>query len=112
VRRVLAAEAKIDAAAAPMASTDRSELPGRITADSRKSGSPLLASGSPEFEAIRALLARHIGPIAKIYVQKAAAEAQSGEELCQRLAAHVQTNADRAAFLKEARAQIAKRPLG
>ncbi len=38
---------------------------------------------------MRALLARHIGPIAKIFVQKAATEARSLDEFCERLAAHV-----------------------
>lgn len=76
----------------------------------QKPGAPLLASGSVEFEAIRALLARHIGPIAKIYLQKAAAESRTPEDLCQRLAGHVGAAADRAAFLKEARARLATRP--
>jgi hypothetical protein len=67
----------------------------------------VVAAGSPEFEAIRALLARHVGPIAKVLVQKAATEARSPQELCERLAAHVQAPADRAAFLQAARTRLA-----
>jgi hypothetical protein len=68
---------------------------------------PLVASDSPEFEALRALLARHIGPIAKIFVQKASTEARSLDEFCERLATHVGTPTDRTAFLQAARARLA-----
>ena len=68
---------------------------------------PILAAGSKEFEALRALLARHVGPIAKVLVEKAAADARTPEDLCGRLAAHVRAEPDRAAFLKAARAQLA-----
>jgi hypothetical protein len=61
---------------------------------------PVIMPGSQEFETIRALLARHIGPIAKILVQKAAAEACTQDDLCERLASHVTTPSDRAAFLE------------
>jgi hypothetical protein len=68
---------------------------------------PLVAADSQEFEAMRALLARHIGPIAKIFVQKAATEARSLDEFCERLAAHVSAPTDRTAFLQAARARLA-----
>jgi hypothetical protein len=68
---------------------------------------PIVAPDSPEFEAIRALLARHIGPIAKVFVQKAATEARTPDDFCERLAAHVSTPSDRAAFLQAARARLA-----
>jgi hypothetical protein len=68
---------------------------------------PIVAAGSPQFEAIRALLARHIGPIAKLVVQNAATGARTPEDFCERLAAHVSGPADRAAFLRAARAQLA-----
>jgi hypothetical protein len=68
---------------------------------------PLVAADSQEFEAMRALLARHIGPIAKVFVQKAATEARSLDEFCERLAAHVSTPTDRTAFLQAARARLA-----
>jgi TIR domain len=67
---------------------------------------PIVASGSPEFEAIRALLARYIGPIAKLFVEKAAVEAHSVDEFCDQLASHVPASADRTSFLQAVRAQI------
>jgi hypothetical protein len=67
---------------------------------------PIVAAGTPGFETIRALLARHIGPIAKVYVQKAAAEARSPDDFCERLAAHVAAPADRASFRKAVQAQL------
>jgi hypothetical protein len=68
---------------------------------------PIVAPGSPEFEAIRTLLARHIGPIAKVFVQQAATEARTPDDFCERLAAHVTTPSDRTAFLRTARARLA-----
>jgi hypothetical protein len=68
---------------------------------------PIVAPGTQEFEAIRALLARSIGPIAKVYVMKAATEAQTADDLCDRLAAHLTSPSERAAFLKEARSRLA-----
>lgn len=68
---------------------------------------PIVATGSQEFEAIRALLAYHIGPIAKVYVQKAATEARTPNDLCERLAFHVSAPSNRAAFLQAARARLA-----
>ena len=61
---------------------------------------PIIASGSPQFEAIRALLARHIGPIAKVFVERAANQAGTPSEFCEQLAGHVSTPADRAAFVR------------
>jgi serine/threonine-protein kinase len=72
----------------------------------RKKREPLLAPDSAEFEAVRAMLARHIGPIAKVLVQKAASEEKSLEELCVRLAAHVTAPPERAKFLQDARARL------
>jgi serine/threonine-protein kinase len=67
---------------------------------------PILAAGSKEFEAMRTLLARHVGPIAKVLIEKAAGDSRTPEDLCTRLATHVRTESDRAAFLKAARAQL------
>jgi hypothetical protein len=67
---------------------------------------PVVAVGSQEFEAIRALLAHHIGPIAKVIMQKASTEARTADDFCERLAAHVKSETDRAAFLRQARARI------
>lgn len=67
---------------------------------------PVVMGGTPAFEAIRALLARHVGPIARLIVEKAAAEAHGPDEFCDQLAAHVPAPADRTAFLKAVRAQL------
>jgi hypothetical protein len=73
---------------------------------------PIIAASSPEFEAIRALLARHVGPIAKIIMQKAATEARTPDDLCERLASHVSLPSERAAFLREARSRLAGKSSG
>jgi hypothetical protein len=78
-----------------------------VRARASTSGAAIVAPGSEQLEAVRSLLARHVGPIAKIFVQKAAAEAPSLEDFCERLATHVQAPADRAAFLQAARARLA-----
>ncbi len=71
---------------------------------------PIVAPGTPEFEAIRALLARYIGPIAKVLVEKTANEARTPDELCERLAMHVAAPPDRTSFLREARARLTVKP--
>lgn len=68
---------------------------------------PIVGSGSKQFEAIRALLARHIGPIAKVLIEKAAKEAGTPDEFCERLAANVTAPVDRAAFVQAVKAQLA-----
>jgi hypothetical protein len=67
---------------------------------------PIVAPGTESFEAIRVLLARHIGPIAKVFVEKAATQARSPDEFCERLAAHVAAPSDRASFLQAVRARL------
>ena len=69
---------------------------------------PVIASGSPQFEAIRALLARHIGPIAKVFVERAASQAGTPSEFCDQLASHVAAPADRAAFVRAVQEQLGK----
>jgi hypothetical protein len=69
-------------------------------------GVPVVVPGSAQFEALRIALARHVGPIAKILVQRAAADAGNLDTLCERLAQHVSVPADRAAFLRAVRAQL------
>ena len=88
--------------------THRNPLPTQPTPLTARPpvGAPVEARHSAEFEAISVLLARNIGPIAKIFVEKASAEAQSIDELCERLSQHVRTPADRVAFLKAAQAQL------
>ena len=73
---------------------------------SPKKRTPILAADSEEFEAVRALLARHIGPIAKVFVQKASSEAANLDAFCERLAGHVSSPADRASFLKAVKARL------
>lgn len=51
-------------------------------------------------ETVRKELAVHLGPIAKVLVRQAAAKVQTPRELYQRLAEHIPTAAERAAFLK------------
>jgi hypothetical protein len=62
--------------------------------------------GTEDFEAVRGLLARHVGPIAKVLMQKAVAEARSSDELCERLANYVQAPAERARFAQAVRARL------
>ena len=57
-------------------------------------------------EMARRDLAVYLGPIAKVLVKQAAAKAQTSHELYQRLAEHIPTAADRAAFLKRIPALI------
>ena len=78
-------------------------------AGDRPPGTPIIAIGGAEFERIRELLARHIGPIAKIYIQQAATEARTTEDFCERLAAQIGASADRTEFLKAVRTHLAKR---
>jgi hypothetical protein len=94
--------------ASPMAAIHSSTVhsapaPGELAAAKRRAQRrPVVMPGSQELQAIRALLARHIGPIAKILVQKAAAKARAPDDLCERLASYVPAPSDRAAFLKAA----------
>jgi TIR domain len=72
----------------------------------KKANQPVLEANSPELEAVRMLLARHVGPIAKMLVLKASTEASSLDNFCERLADHLSTPADRASFLQAARARL------
>jgi hypothetical protein len=81
--------------------------PARPRRRARSAREPIVAPGSSAFEAIRTLLARHIGPIAKVLVQKAAIQARTPDDFCEQLAAHVSAPSDRAVFLREARAKLA-----
>jgi hypothetical protein len=67
---------------------------------------PIVAPDSPEFEAIRVMLARHIGPIAKVFVQKAATESRTPDEFIERLSGHLSIPAQRPAFQQAVRAQL------
>lgn len=72
----------------------------------RKVAASILARDSAEFEAISTLLARNIGPIAKLFVEKASIDARSIDELCERLSVHIRAPADRPEFLRAARARL------
>jgi TIR domain len=107
-----------DAALNKLASTIRNviENPGAeesaappppLPRPSQPSREPIVGSGSKQFEAIRALLARHIGPIAKVLIEKAAKEAGTPDEFCERLAANVTAPVERAAFVQAVKAQLA-----
>jgi TIR domain len=104
IRKVVAGAAA-GAVAAPPATAF---APAPAQKRAREQGGPVVPAGSEEFEAIRALLARHIGPIAKVFVQKASTEARNPEDFCERIAAHVSAPADRAALLAAARARMVK----
>jgi hypothetical protein len=67
----------------------------------------ILAVGSSEFQSVQVLLAHHIGPIAKLLMQKAAQDARSLDEFCETIAAHVKAPAERNAFLRTAQARLA-----
>jgi hypothetical protein len=91
--------------ARPLAGTEAGAQAGRAEPAAR---APIVVTGSEEFEVVRALLVRHVGPIAKILVQKAAGEASSRDDFCERLAGHIKVPAERAAFLKTAQARLVK----
>jgi hypothetical protein len=65
-----------------------------------------VAPGTQEFEAIRTLLARHIGPIAKLLVEKAASQARTPDEFCERLASHLAKQPERQSFVQAVRARL------
>jgi hypothetical protein len=79
----------------------------RLAPPPAKQIAPAVKLGNDEFEAVRAMLARHIGPIAKVLVTKASNEASSAEEFCERLAAHIAVPAERATFLQALRTRLA-----
>jgi hypothetical protein len=64
---------------------------------------PLVSAGTKEFEAIRSLLAHHVGPIAKILIERTAGDSRTRDEFCEKLAANVRTPTDRAKFLNALR---------
>jgi hypothetical protein len=101
--------APADSAPAPAPAPHASATAGGAPAPEKKKPkkrAPILAADSEEFEAVRALLARHIGPIAKVFVQKASGEAGNLDAFCERLAGHVPSPADRATFLKAVKARL------
>jgi hypothetical protein len=100
-----AAAAPDPASTAPPIQTPKSPPKRRAKA----ARAPIVEAGSEDFEAIRILLAHHIGPIAKVLMQKAATAARSPDDFCEKLAAHVAAPAEREAFLKAARTRLSQR---
>jgi hypothetical protein len=96
----------------PPASRDRKSKstthPARAVPTPRSE--PLPSAGSTEFEAIRSLLAHHVGPIAKILVERTAGDSRTRDEFCEKLAANVRAPADRAEFLRAVRAALPASP--
>jgi hypothetical protein len=95
---------------APSADAGWTITPEKLPAEKLAVRGPIVAPGTAEFEAIRTLLARYIGPIAKVLLEKTASEARTPDELCERLATHVAAPPDRTSFLREARARLAAKP--
>lgn len=91
---------------APGGSAAPRRAPGKKPAPAPRD--PIIVSGSTQFEAIRALLARHIGPIAKVFVERAASQAGTPSEFCEQLASHVAAPTDRAAFVRAVQEQLGK----
>jgi hypothetical protein len=96
----------------PRASRARKSKPATTSAEAATAAKapPLVSSGSKEFEAIRTLLARHVGPIAKILVERTAGDSRTRDEFCEKLAANVRAPADRAEFLRALRAALPANP--
>jgi hypothetical protein len=92
------ATAKVEPVAAAKAPPNKKPAPARRA--------PIVAPGSQQFEVIRALLARHIGPIAKVMVEKAASEARTPDEFCEQLSKHVAAPGDRTTFVRAVRGQL------
>jgi TIR domain len=105
LNRPLAAKAGA-AATHPPAATKRS--PGKKPAEAPRS--PIIAADGRQFEAIRGLLARHIGPIAKVFVEKAVRQARTPDEFCEQLATHVTAPTDRISFVRAVREQLVGKP--
>ena len=104
IDRPEAAESQAPLTRSPATAPKRS--PGKKPAPAPRG--PIIVSGSTQFEAIRALLARHIGPIAKVFVERAASQAGTPSEFCDQLASHVAAPAERAAFVRAVQEQLGK----
>jgi hypothetical protein len=110
IKKAISASA-IEAGATPVTVPlviDAASRPAKSPAKKRAAATraPIVAPGTQEFEAIRALLARHTGPIAKVLVEKAATEACTPNEFCERLATYVAASSDRTSFLQAVRARL------
>jgi TIR domain len=97
-------------AARRKASPPRQTMPSPAKKRPPTARAPIVAPGTQEFEAIRALLARHIGPIAKVFVEKAATGSRTPDEFCERLATHVAEPSDRTSFVRAVRTHLTLKP--
>ena len=55
----------------------------------------------PELERVQEVLAQYVGPIARVLVRRATADASSVEALWLSLSNHIDSPAERAAFLRQ-----------
>jgi hypothetical protein len=72
----------------------------------RQATAPAISVGSEDFEAIRGLLARHVGPIAKVLIERAVKDSRTRSEFFDKLAANVRVEAERAEFLRALRTKL------
>jgi hypothetical protein len=77
-----------------------------VRTGARPAAAPGISVGSEDFEAIRALLARHVGPIAKVLIERAARDSRTRDEFCDKLAANMRDSADRTQFLRALRNRL------
>jgi TIR domain len=116
IKRVINAPAAADEEplsvprAAPLTTGNADTALKTLAATKNRAQAPIVEPGSEQFDAIRALLAHHVGPIAKVLLTKAATDAATVDELCERLGAHVTTPAERTALVKAVRTRLAVRP--
>jgi serine/threonine-protein kinase len=75
----------------------------RAALDAAAPAAPALTA--EELERAAQLLVAYVGPIAKVLVKKAAAQATGWKDLCARLAQHLATDEERGRFLKAASAR-------
>jgi serine/threonine-protein kinase len=68
---------------------------------SDSSGRGRVTLSEQELERAQAALTQYVGPIARVLVRRAAANASSVEVLWQALSTHIESPAERAAFLKQ-----------
>ncbi len=74
---------------------------GPPLSDSSGRGSGRVTLPEQELERAQAVLTQYVGPIARVLVRRAAANVSSVEMLWQALATHIESQAERAAFLRQ-----------
>ena len=71
------------------------------TDDAPSRGGSSRAVSEQELERVQQILTQYLGPIARVMVRRAGGEATSVESLWQLLSAHIESPAERAAFLRQ-----------